>query len=329
MQDGQNNSLDDTVGWMRAAGEPTRLRLLALLDKTDLTVSDLIAILEQSQPRISRHLKLLVEAGLAERFQEGAWAYFRTVDGGAARRFLDAVLNPIARDDAVVVRDEQMLSEIQATRAKVAADYFAANAEQWGKIRSLHIAEDEVEAEMLDMGLAGHPSSLLDLGTGTGRILQLFAPHVGKGLGIDTSRDMLSVARSTLAADAIKHMQVRHGDVYRLSDGDRFDLIVLHQVLHFLEDPSLALRRAKRRLSNEGRVLIVDFAPHQLEFLRDEHAHRRLGMETAQIRRWLAVAGLKLVDERMLKPQSDDDSALTVALWLAGHADDEGFTEED
>jgi ubiquinone/menaquinone biosynthesis C-methylase UbiE/DNA-binding transcriptional ArsR family regulator len=314
---------------MRAAGEPTRLRLLALLDKLDLTVSDLIAILDQSQPRISRHLKLLVEAGLAERFQEGAWAYFRTVDHGAARRFLDGVLKPIAEDDDVIAQDELRLNDIRATRASRAADYFAANAEDWNKIRSLHIAEDQVEGAMLEMGLTGDPKSLLDLGTGTGRILQLFASHVERGVGIDTSRDMLSVARSALADDSISHLQIRHGDVYKLADGERYDLVVLHQVLHFLEDPSLALRRAKRRLTKDGRLLIVDFAPHEFEFLREQHAHRRLGMATSQIRRWLALAGLTLVEERMLTPAAGDDTPLTVALWLAAHADDEGFEDGD
>lgn len=325
----KHNSLDDTVAWMRAAGEPTRLRLLALLDKLDLTVSDLISIVDQSQPRVSRHLKLLVDAGLAERFQEGAWAYFRTVDQGPARRFLDGVLKPIAQDDETVVTDELRLKTIRENRARRAQDYFAANAERWGKIRSLHIAEDAVETAMIEMGLPAKPNSLLDLGTGTGRILQLFAPHVERGLGIDTSHDMLAVARSTLANDDIQHMQVRHGDVYRLGEGERFDLIVLHQVLHFLEDPSLALRHAKRRLSREGRLLIVDFASHDFEFLREEHAHRRLGMETPQIKRWFSLAGLDLVEERMLKPQQDAETALTVALWLGCHGDDEGFAEGD
>ena len=316
---------------MRAAGEPTRLRLLALLDKLDLTVSDLIAILDQSQPRISRHLKLLVEAGLAERFQEGAWAYFRTVDHGAPRRFLNGVLKPIAEDDDIIAQDEARLNDIRAARASRAADYFATNAEDWNKIRSLHIAEDQVEAAMLEMGMTGDLTSLLDLGTGTGRILQLFAPHVERGVGIDSSRDMLSVARSALADDSINHLQTRHGDVYKLADGERYDLVVLHQVLHFLEDPSLALRRAKQRLTKDGRLMIVDFAPHEFEFLREQHAHRRLGMATPQIKRWLALAGLTLVEERMLKPQSGEgeNKPLTVALWLAAHADDEGFEDGD
>lgn len=332
MKPTQHNSLDDTVGWMRAAGEPTRLRLLALVDKADLTVSDLIAILEQSQPRISRHLKLLVAAGLAERFQEGAWAYFRTVDRGPARAFLNTVLKPLAQDDEQVVSDNEKLNLVRETRANKANQYFADNAEDWGKIRSLHIAEDEVEAAMLDLALAGADQELetvLDLGTGTGRILQLFAPHVVRGMGLDTSHDMLSVARSALAKPDYQHMQVRFGDVYKLGDGDRYDLIVLHQVLHFLEDPALALRHAKRRLARNGRLLIVDFAPHAFEFLRDEHAHRRLGMSTEQIKRWFSLAGLTLLNERMLEPAEGAEMALTVALWSATHADDEGFSDED
>lgn len=312
---------------MRAAGESTRLRLLALLDQVDLTVSDLMTILDQSQPRISRHLKLLVEAGLAERFQEGAWAYFRTVDVGPARRFLDGVLGPISDRDETVAADRDRLKLITRERARKAGEYFAANAEHWDKIRSMHVAEDRVEEVMLELGLASKPHSLLDLGTGTGRILQLFAPYVERGLGIDLSRDMLSVARTALASERIEHIQVRHGDLYKLEEGRRFDLIVLHQVLHFLDDPALVLRRAKRRLARQGRLLVVDFASHDHDFLREEHAHRRLGMETAQVTRWFELAGLRLVEKRMLKPQQDAETALTVALWLAAHADDEGFED--
>ena len=327
------NSLADTVAWMRAAGEPTRLRLLGLLDKVDLTVSDLITILDQSQPRISRHLKLLVEAGLAERFQEGAWAYFRTIDAGPARLFLNTVLKPLAQDDDQVVADNEKLQNVRQKRAHRANEYFAENAEDWGKIRSLHVAEDQVEAAMLEMGLSGKSNgqvdSLLDLGTGTGRILQLFAPHVSRGVGLDTSHDMLAVARSSLADAKFEHMQVRHGDVYRLGDGERFDLIVLHQVLHFLEDPALALRHAKRRLSRNGRLLIMDFAPHEFEFLREQHAHLRLGMSTEQMKRWFSLAGLEMLEERMLQPVKGDELALTVGLWSAVHADDEGFADGD
>ncbi len=322
-----SHGLDMGVGWMRAAGEPTRLRLLALLDEVDLTVSELIAILEQSQPRISRHLKLLVEAGLAERFQEGAWAYFRTINDGPPRAFLNAILKPLAVHDETLAADHEKLEAVRERRAERASAYFAENAEDWDKIRSLHIAEDRVEEAMLELGLRGNPKSIFDLGTGTGRVMELFAPYVTRGVGIDTSQDMLAVARSTIGSGEMSHLHVRHGDVYKPGTDERFDLVVLHQVLHFLEDPPLALRQAKWRLARKGYLLIVDFAPHEHDFLRDEHAHLRLGMSTQLVERWFELAGLSLVEERMLAPHAGAEKQLTVALWLARHADDEGFEE--
>ncbi|MEL6946464.1 MAG: metalloregulator ArsR/SmtB family transcription factor [Pseudomonadota bacterium] len=312
--------LDASLSWMRAAGEMTRLRLLYLLDRLDLTVSDLMEILNQSQPRLSRHLKLLVDAGLAERSREGAWAYFSTVNSGAARAFLDAILQPLNEQDPTFAADLRVLEAVRAKRQKRASDYFAANAENWDRIRALHIGEDDVEAAMLDMGLSAAPRSLLDLGTGTGRILELFAPHVARGVGLDSSRDMLAVARAALANRQHPHMQVRQGDAYALEGVGRFDLVVLHQVLHFLEEPDLALRQAASCLNADGRLLIVDFAPHGIEDLRERHAHRRLGMSDQQMAQWFDEVGLQQFDERALVPQQTtvDGEALTVRLWLAG-----------
>ncbi|MGI9357488.1 MAG: ArsR/SmtB family transcription factor [Rhizobiaceae bacterium] len=307
-----------SVNWMRAAGEPTRIRLLVLLEKIDLTVSDLMEILGQSQPRLSRHLKLLVDAGLATRFQEGAWAYFRTVDRGPARDFLDAVTKPLANAvDDTLRADSQKLETILERRNSRAADYFATSAQQWSRIRSLHIEEGAVEKEMLELGLARKPASILDLGTGTGRILQLFAPHVRRGLGIDLSHDMLAVARSALSSSEFDHVQIRHGSVYELGEGMTFDLVVMHQVLHYLEDPALALQSAAVRMAQGATLLIADFLPHDIEELREKHAHRRLGIDSDQLMHWLASAGLKLGTEKLLPPPEGDDISLTVALWTA------------
>lgn len=305
---------------MRAAGEPTRLRLLALLDKAELTVSDLVEILDQSQPRISRHLKLLVEAGLAQRFQEGAWAYFRTTDRGQVRVFLDTILKPLANEDAILAADDARLSSVRDKRAETAASYFAANAEHWNKIRSLHVDENDVEAAMLKMGLDASPQTILDLGTGTGRVLQLFAPHVQLGAGVDSSSDMLSIARTAIRDPKFSHLQVRQGDVYNIVGVELYDLVVLHQVLHFLEDPAVALECAARQIAPGGRLLVVDFSPHELEFLRDEHAHHRLGISNEQMQRWLNDAGLELIQTSSLKPSDKGNNALTVELWLASVA---------
>ena len=303
---------------MKAAGETTRLRLLSLLDRAELTVTDLVDILDQSQPRISRHLKLLVEAGLAERFQEGAWAYFRAVDRGRARPFIDTVLNPLNLEEGLLAQDNARLNEIRLDRAKQAESYFAANAENWNKLRSLHVAEADVEREVLEMGLADRPKNILDLGTGTGRMLQLFGPHVESGLGVDTSADMLALARIALEEPEFSHLKVRRGDVYSLDPDTKYDLIVVHLVLHFLEEPGAALANAAQHLSEDGHILVVDFAPHDLEFLQHEHAHRRLGISNKQIGRWFTDAGLAVEDMRTLEPVGSNSDALTVVMWLAG-----------
>lgn len=313
---GQSN-LANNVAWMRAAGEVTRMRLLALLDRAELTVSELVEIMDQSQPRLSRHLKLLVEAGLAVRYQEGAWAYFRTANRGAVRTFLDVALAGIEDNDADLVDDIQKLEAVREKRASRAASYFAANADNWDKIRSLHVPEQAVEKEMLSLGLRHGPDSILDLGTGTGRILDLFAPHVQRGVGVDTSQDMLAIARTALAQPAHSHLQVRRGDVYSLKVDGQFDLVVLHQVLHFLEDAETALVRAAEHMEAEGRLLVVDFAPHTVEFLREEHAHRRLGVSFEQMSSWLLNAGLVGEDMKLLAGDGQNDDALTVVLWLA------------
>jgi ArsR family transcriptional regulator len=294
------------------------LRLLLLLDRLDLTVSDLTALLNQSQPRISRHLKALVDAGLVRRFQEGAWAYFRAIDQGPARMALDGMLDPLDRDDGLIAEDMAKLDAIRQARSDRAAGYFAQNADQWNAIRAIHIAEDAVETAVLEMGLANTPKTLLDLGTGTGRMLELFGPHVERGTGIDTSRDMLALARAALERHGDRGLTVRLGDVYGDHsgiEGGSFNLIVLHQVLHFLEEPAIAMAQAAEVLARDGRMVIVDFAPHSAEFLRDEHAHRRLGVSSAQVGAWGAGAGLKVVETRRLPPPDGARDKLTVMVW--------------
>jgi len=302
----QTLALDQTVNLLRAAGEPTRLRLLALLAEGDLTVSDLIAILGQSQPRISRHLKLLSEAGLLERYQEGAWAYFRP---------LVSQLDP---EDGQVSRDRERLERVRSSRAERAASYFSQNASAWDRIRSLHVDEDQVEAAMLELVGTGKIGAMLDLGTGTGRILELFSPIFEKGIGIDTSRDMLSVARSRLDGAGLSRIQSRLGDLYLLpTQANSFDLVSIHQVLHYLEEPANAIREAARALAPGGRMLIVDFAPHELEFLREEHAHLRLGFSDNQMQEWFEEAGLKVLKSVHLEAGQKSQDRLTVSLWLA------------
>lgn len=311
-------SLDKAVDLLRAAGEPTRLRLMALLSAADLTVTDLIDILGQSQPRISRHLRLLAEAGLVERYQEGAWAYFRAADEGPAAALAESLLERLDMDDFQFQRDLERLDAVRRRRADSAADYFARNAGEWDALRSLHVDEGKVESAMLDL-VGNRPiQAMLDLGTGTGRLLELFAPIYVRGVGIDMSRDMLSVARANLDRAGLARVQVRQGDIYLLpTPSGSFDLVALHQVLHYLDDPAAAIREAARALAPGGRLLIADFAPHELEFLRAEHSHLRLGFSHSQLREWLEAAGLEVDNIVDLKPESEGAGKLTVTLWLA------------
>ena len=311
--------VDTLVAELKAAGEPTRLRLLALLSVGDLTVKDLTTILGQSQPRISRHLKLLTEAGLIDRFPEGAFAYYRLADrGGEAdtlARLLVARLDPA---DPVLSADRARLDNARRVHQEAAQRYFAANAESWDRIRALHAADERVEKAMR-AALGETPfRTLVDLGTGTGRILELFAGLYQRGVGIDASAPMLSVARTNLARAGLAHAQVRQGDIYALGmPSGAADVVVLHQVLHFLDDPGRAVAEAARLLTPGGRLMIVDFAPHDLEFLRDAHQHRRLGFSRGQIAGWTGAAGLVMERIEDFPPDPGEQQKLTVTLWLA------------
>lgn len=307
------------VAVLRAAAEPTRLRILLLLAAGELNVKDLTRILGQSQPRISRHLKLLAEAGVVERFREGSWVYFQLAERAEAGGLCRDLLSSIDPADPMVVRDRERAEALKAEREAAAQGYFREHAAEWDRIRALHIAEASVEAAMREALGDQSLGLLVDLGTGTGRILELFADRYDRAVGIDANQAMLAYARSKLERAGLGHAQVRHGDIYNMSLGDRTaGAVVMHQVLHFLSDPARALREAARVLAPDGRLLIVDFAPHELEFLRESYAHERLGFNTAQIGQWLADAGLALVASRDLPPSGGDASEkLTVSIWLA------------
>jgi len=260
--------MDQVLAMLRAAADPTRLRLLMLLSEAELTVSEITEILGQSQPRASRHLQLLCDAGLLDRIKEGAWVFYRGSDTTAAAALVRAFAQlTIAGADPILRDDEKRLQQVRAERARQAAKYFAANAAQWEKIRALHVSESEVERAVISLLRRASLHQVLDAGTGTGRMLELLAPHIRRGIGIDSSPEMLTIARDRLANAGILNCQVRRGDVYRLPfpDGDArdgFDAVLFHQVLHFLDDPQTAIREANRVLRSGGRFLF--FLNHPL-----------------------------------------------------------------
>lgn len=317
-------SLDSILSVFRAAGEETRLRILVLLAQGELTVSELTQILAQSQPRVSRHLKVLAEAGMVERYREGAWVFYRLNDAAdAAGVLISPIVAELARAaDRVIARDTERLRLTRQARADAAAAYFGKNAKSWDDMRKLHSPDVKIERAMAGM-LGPDPIGLfVDLGTGTGRILEVLANAYERGLGFDLSVEMLAVARANLERAGVGHVQVRQGDLFNLPLGDgEADVVALHQVLHYLDDPQAAVMSAARLLRAGGRLLVVDFAPHELEFLREQHAHRRLGFADDEVRGWCAAAGLELARVDTVPPPAKARDALTVKLWLCAAVD--------
>jgi ubiquinone/menaquinone biosynthesis C-methylase UbiE/DNA-binding transcriptional ArsR family regulator len=309
-------SRHQSLAALRAAGEATRLRILALLSRGELNVKELTQILGQSQPRISRHLKLMAEAGLITRFREGSWVFFRLAESGSEASLAEAIVASLDQSDADFARDRGRELAVQKSRAEAAQSYFRSHAKEWDRIRALHVAEDQVEAAIEEALGQGPFDLVVDLGTGTGRMLELFAPRARRVLGLDISHDMLGYARMKLERAGLINAQARQGDLYNVPlEDSSADAVILHQVLHFLDDPAAAIAEASRLLVPGGKLLIVDFAPHELEFLREQSAHRRLGFAQDQIKRWLQESGLDVDRSRDLAPRSSDK--LTVSLWLA------------
>lgn len=296
---------------LRAAGEPTRLRILSLCASGDLTVGELTLIIDQSQPSVSRHLKLLCDAHLLERHQEGTSAFFHIPSRGEIATFTRFLIGSINPKDPNALRDRRKFDAVKAGRAERANTYFRENAEAWDQIRSLHIDEEVVETAVLSMLPVNKSGNLLDVGTGTGRMLQLLGHKFDEAVGIDLSRDMLSVARNNLSPEKYPNCSVRQGNMYQLPFADRsFTDVVLHMVLHFSDEPIEAIAEASRVLRPSGNLYIIDFLPHTLEKFREQHAHRRLGFPNNEITDWCNAAGLTIVENRLL-----EGNPLTVSIW--------------
>lgn len=312
------------VKMLKAAGETTRLRLLALLAMGELSVKDMTEILEQSQPRISRHLKLLADAGLVVRHAEGAWAYFALAEDGVAAELARQLVADLDENDAQLRGDFVRLQNVRAAQGDQAAAYFAEVAESWDMLRGLHVPEAAVEAAIQRHFGQSKVGLLLDLGTGTGRMLELLADSYGRGIGIDSSREMIAVARAKLAAADIGHAHIRLGDIVDLQEYRvQADRIIIHQVLHYFDDPGLMIKAAAAALKPGGEIVVVDFAPHDLEFLRADHAHRRLGLSRGQMELWARNAGLEVTGFEDF-PNAEDAEGLTVCLFMLNGLSGEG-----
>lgn len=296
----------------QALADPTRLRLLALLKEMELTVGELAQVLAQSQPRVSRHLKILADTRLIERRKEGSWVFLQLGDPAlvdALTAFWDAAADP----DSVrqFTADRARLTAVRADRAEAAARYFAAHAAEWDQIRSLHVADAQVEEAIREALGDGPIGQLVDIGTGTGRMIELFGTGATRSIGIDRSTEMLRLARVKLEEAGVEAVSLRQGDMYALPlpDGEA-DVVLLHQVLHYAQSPAAAIVEGARLLRPGGRLLIIDFAPHEREELRETAQHARLGFSDDAVLGWLTAAGLEGKVVRHL-----EGGELTVTLW--------------
>ncbi len=303
---------------LKAAGEATRLRILALLKQGDLAVGELAQILGQSQPRLSHHLKTLTMAGLVERLPEGSWVFYRIAPTGRGRDFLDAMFAQIDLKTGDFSRDTERLSSIRKTRAEAANAYFESVAGTWDTVRSLHYPNEAIEDALLAAAGPGPFERLIDIGTGTGRMLALFADRTKRAEGIDLSHDMLTIARANLEQEGIENARVRQGDAAAIPyEDESADLVIVHQVLHYVDAPERVIAEAARILAPGGQLLVVDFAPHNLEFLRRDHAHRHLGVRHDVLENWANVGGLNLSAPRCFEPPEDLKEGLSVQIWVA------------
>ncbi|MBK7162121.1 MAG: metalloregulator ArsR/SmtB family transcription factor [Sphingomonadales bacterium] len=302
---------------MRALADPTRMRITLLIRQLELSVSEVVQILGQSQPRVSRHIKILDEAGIAERRREGAWVFLRPGPMLSHPAIEPLFSLPGTEDSRPVLRDLARLEEVRSARTEMAAAYFDAHAEQWDQIRSLHIAEAEVETAMRMLLGEAPVGRVLDIGTGTGRMIELFARHADRFVALDNSVEMLRLARAKLggmeyAAAVQAHTEIVLGDFNTLPFPDgSFDTILFHQVLHYAQHPERAIAEAARVLAPEGRLLVVDFAAHDVEELRSVHAHARLGFTDESMARAFGSAGLVPVRTETLA-----GGKLAVKIWL-------------
>lgn len=303
--------MNQALAIFRALADSTRLRILSLLRSMELSVGELAQVLGQSQPRVSRHVKILCDAGVAERRKEGSWVFVALGAEAKVQPILSA-LDSWNEDDHWHVADQARLAAVRADRAAAAANWFEAHADEWDAIRSLHIAESEVESAMAT-ALGDAPlGTLIDIGTGTGRMLELFAPLASTAMGIDRSSEMLRLARAKLSERGLSNAELRQADLYALPlPNGAADTAILHHVLHYAQQPGAAIAEAARVLSPGGRLLVADFAPHEREELRLRNAHSRLGFSDDQVLGWFESHNLTPIRVETL-----EGGELSVKLWL-------------
>ncbi len=304
----------------KALADPTRLRIARLLSAMELAVGELAQVLGQSQPRVSRHVGILCDAGLAERRREGSWVFLRPVSGGedpdpivvAVERLLATAERENPAFARICEDDRRKLAAIRDAREASAESYFAQHAAEWDDLRALHSADAKVEERLAQALSEASLGSVLDIGTGTGRIAELFAQTAEHVVALDKNLEMLKIARAKLQHLPAAQVELVQGDFTDLPfAASSFDTVLLHQVLHFAQDPAVPLAEAARVTRPGGRIAIVDFAAHDREELRSRHQHVRLGFSDRQMRDLLHGAGFSA-----RAPIALEEGELVVKIWI-------------
>ena len=311
--------MEQLVNALKSIAEPTRLRLLAILANNELTVSEITEVLNYSQPRISRHLKLMCDAGILDRVQEGAWVFYKAKKSGVGGDLVKNIVELLPLDSQVVKKDSARLNEIYLEQAKKAAEYFEENASQWDSINQLYFSSDVVNDAILEeiKQVSNKYRKVYDLGSGTGNLVELLSEYAESVTGIDNSLPMLTIARAMLNSKSISNCDMRQGDICEINaSNESADLITMKHVLHYMNNPLLIFGEAARLLRIGGKFILVDFASHNVERLRTDYAHRRLGFTNDDIQVWCDQSKLKINSVKDISKVSIDDEQLTVRLWI-------------
>lgn len=287
-----------SVSALRAAAESTRLRLLALLARAELTVGEICEILGQSQPRVSRHLKLLCDVGLLDRFREQLWVYYRAPASGESRDIVWQLLALVDEQDDVLRRDRRRMEEVIAERGRRAANHLAAEEPEAPK------SSDVVDSAVLEE-LASEPiGALLDVGTGSGHMLQLLGAKATRAIGVDISGEALRLARTKVHGAGLGHCELQRGDMYDLPfAAPLFDTVVAERVLASAERPLVALVEISRTLKHGGRVVVIE------DF--DSLIAASPANPIATLRDWFTKAGLEV---SRVRPVDTEAGHLLVAI---------------
>jgi ubiquinone/menaquinone biosynthesis C-methylase UbiE/predicted DNA-binding transcriptional regulator len=297
---------------LKAVAEPSRLRLLVLCSQSEFSVSELVYILGQSQPRVSRHLRVLCDVGLLQNIRDGSWVLYKITTQTEPAAIAQKILTLIPKDDPIIVKDHKRLGTVQSERRSSATDYFRFSALQWDQIRNVHIDDQKVEQVMGSILKETPINKFLDIGTGTGRILELAGVYAETLDGIDQSREMLAVARANLERAGVKHYSLHQGDMHQLQvPDDKYDVICIHQVLHFSDMPNRAISEATRVLQPGGRLIVIDFVTHGMMELREIYHHSRLGFSDGEFVHWFHQNGLNFK-----KPIHLSGGKLAVGVWV-------------